>query len=71
MPRTRVTYNTWMNTQSFLRRTSTAKTAVFLALLIVILAAAQVTAHLVQRDFGGVAVSNVKFANGNDVMVRA
>ena len=60
-----------MNTQSFLRRTSTAKTAVFLALLIVILAAAQVTAHLVQRDFGGVAVSNVKFANGNDVMVRA
>jgi uncharacterized protein len=71
VPRTRVTYNTIMNTQSFLRKTSTAKTGIVLGLLIIILIAAQVTAHLVQRDFGRVTVSNVKFTNENDVVVRA
>jgi dienelactone hydrolase len=60
-----------VNTIEFLRFKRTNKAWIALILCLVILVAAQVTAWMVQRDFGKVQVSNVTYPNYNGIPVRA
>ena len=60
-----------MNTQSLFEADHRSKAAIVLAALLLILLAAIVLAWLVQRDFGNVDVTNVRFANENGISIRA
>lgn len=60
-----------MNTHILFDAEHARRAWLVLAILLIILLAAEVTAWLVQRDFGRVDVSNVSYNNYNGIIVRA
>lgn len=60
-----------MNTEQLFDTAHRRRAGLFLAACLIVLVAAVVLAWLVQRDFGGVEVTNVRFANDNGITLRA
>ncbi|MGD9405461.1 MAG: alpha/beta hydrolase, partial [Anaerolineae bacterium] len=60
-----------MNTAELLRAKGRSKAAIVLIAILAVLVGAVLLAWLVQRDFGGVEVSNVRYANFNGISIRA
>ena len=60
-----------MDTQKLFHTDHRSQASIVLAICLLVLIAAVVVAWLVQRDFGSVEVSNVRFANENGIAIRA
>jgi len=60
-----------MDTAELLRGRGRSKAVIVLIVILAILVGAVVLAWLVQRDFGGVEVSNVRYDNFNGISIRA
>jgi pimeloyl-ACP methyl ester carboxylesterase len=60
-----------VDTKQLLEPSRPGKAGVVLAVCLILLVSSVIIAWLVQRDFGGVAVSNVTFENFNGISIRA